>query len=466
MKKILVSGIFAILFLNFSVVLYSQQRTCISNIYITNNGITKKQIILRELPFKIGDSLEIKNIDNLLIVAKENLLNLSLFNFVYLNYESNKENPNNIDISITTEERWYLWPMVNLILEDRNMSSWFKRGDMGRVTYEVGLKAYNLWGLNHTLSFSVRSGYQRGFRFEYNNIGIDRNGELLLNIGAYREYSRTDNVMVMDNTPYYYKSDDFIIDKYSFVAGFIYRPEIRIRHTISFGFDKSNISGTILEQNPDYWGGSDTIRNGFSIDYTYTSDQRDNNQYPLDGYLISGEFKGYMTTSNSFRYGQLVTNFQYCYPINDRWNISATLAAGLSAKNKNAYTFDEAVGYEKAIIRGMEYYVADGQHYFVINPTIKYNIIPTKVVVINWLSFLKKFNKIHFALYGKAFIDGGYAYNKYKTDLSNTLSNKFLYSSGIGLDFVTYYDINLSIEYSFNMLKKSGMFFSFKGPLI
>ena len=128
--------------------------------------------------------------------------------------------------------------------------------------------------------------------------------------------------------------------------------------------------------------------------------------------------------------------------------------------------YAKAIGYENAYLRGMELYVADGQHYSVLNPTLKYNIVPTKVVTIDWLSFLKKFSKIHFALYGKAFADFGYVYNKYRTLRSNNLSNKFLYSTGIGLDFVTYYDINLSIEYSFNMLNKGGVFFTFKGPLI
>jgi len=410
--------------------------------------------------------VEIQNIDHLLVIAKENLLNLSLFNFVYVNYNINTENQNNIDISITTEERWYIWPMINLVLEDRNLSSWLNRGDMGRVTLDAGMKAYNLWGLNHIFTCSIKSGYQRGFRIEYNNIVIDKKGALMMNLGLYREYSHTENILIKDNTPYYYKSDNFIVNKYFGMVGFIYRPRIRIRHSISLMYENSRISGTILDASPDYWGGCDTIRKGYTIDYTYSSDQRDNNKYPLDGYFISGEFKGFITDNNKFRYGQLTTNMQYYYPLTDRWNMSASITAGISAKNKHAYIFDKAIGYENAIIRGMEYYVADGQHYVALNPTIKYCIIPTKVVIIDWLSFLKKFNKIHFALYGKTYFDSGYTYSGYSIGTNNSLSNKLLYSGGFGLDFVTYYDINLSIEYSFNMLLKSGVFFTFKGPLI
>lgn len=465
MKKPLVSIILTFIFFQFPSFIFSQQKYCISDIYILNDGITKKGIILRELPFEIGDSIDIHNIDNLLLLAKENLLNLSLFNFVYCNYEYVEGCENGIVISIKTEERWYIWPMINVVLEDRNLSSWIDKGEMRRVTLDAGLRAYNLWGLNHTLTGSIKTGYQRGFRFEYNNIYLDKKMKLLLNLGAYREYSRTENVRIEDNTPYYYKSDDFIVDKNLFNISLTYRPKIRISHSLKVKYDQTDIAKSILEENPDYWGGTDTLRRGISICYKYNSDQRDNNQYPLQGYLISCGLSCYTAFDDNFRYGQLSTTLQYCYPICKRWFLSTTLSAALSAKNKNAYVFDRAIGYEMASIRGMELYVADGQHYVVLNPTIKYNIIPTKVVVLDWLSFLKKFYKIHFALYGKAFFDGGYSYNQYKTD-HNGLSNKLLYSTGIGLDFVTYYDINISIEYSFNMLNKGGFFFSFKGPLI
>jgi hypothetical protein len=149
MKKLLVSIILTFIFFQFPSIIFSQQKYCISDIYISNDGITKKGIILRELPFKIGDSVDIHNIDNLLLLAKENLLNLSLFNFVYCNFEYEEECENSIIISIKTEERWYVWPLINVVLEDRNLSSWLDKGEMGRVTLDAGLRAYNLWGLNH-----------------------------------------------------------------------------------------------------------------------------------------------------------------------------------------------------------------------------------------------------------------------------------------------------------------------------
>ncbi len=138
---------------------------------------------------------------------------------------------------------------------------------------------------------------------------------------------------------------------------------------------------------------------------------------------------------------------------------------GLSLqKNVEGYIFDRAFGYDDVTLRGYEFYVADGQHYAAFSPTIRYNILPTSVYYLKFLRFLPKFNRIHMTIYGKSFFDAGYVFHKYPNS-SNTLSNKLLLSCGLGLDIVTYYDITLSIDYSFNQLRKPGLFISLKAPL-
>ncbi len=54
----------------------------IDGIQITGNKITKDFIILRELPFATGDIIPEENLAEQLRLAKENLNNLLLFNFV------------------------------------------------------------------------------------------------------------------------------------------------------------------------------------------------------------------------------------------------------------------------------------------------------------------------------------------------------------------------------------------------
>lgn len=455
----------SLIFILFPIVLYSKPNCCISNIYITGNKITREQIILRELPFEQGDSVNINDLEGLMIDSRNNLLNLSLFNYVYVTKSADPGNADNFDINIRVEERWYVWPMLSFVLEDRNLSNWLKEGDNNRVTIDLGLKAYNVLGLNHTLTASYKFGYQRGFHLEYENITLDHEGKHRLGFNILGLYSKTENFISLFNSPVYNNSDGaYVVKMISPSVNYTYRPQIRKSHNIALSFDYTRISDTILKLNPKYWGGKDTIRRGIGVNYTFTYDQRDKVQYPLKGYSFQGEFRGYMSFSNSIRYAQIRTNFQYYLPITERWNICGNLSTGFSKKNVQAYTFDKAIGYENVYLRGYEYYVNDGQHYVTFNPTLKYNLIPTKIFTMNFLSFLPQFKKIHFTVYAKAFFDMGYSYQAYP-HISNFLSNKFLCSGGAGLDIISYYDINFSIEYSFNQLSEHGLFFTIKSVL-
>ena len=47
----------------------------------------------------------------------------------------------------------------------------------------------------------------------------------------------------------------------------------------------------------------------------------------------------------------------------------------------------------------------------------------------------------------------------------NFLDNKFIFGTGIGLDFVTYYDKVLRLEYGVNDMGETGLFIHFVAPI-
>ena len=57
----------------------------VKSISISGNKITKNYIIFRELVFKIGDTLSPAILDQKIKKSNENLMNISLFNFVTIN---------------------------------------------------------------------------------------------------------------------------------------------------------------------------------------------------------------------------------------------------------------------------------------------------------------------------------------------------------------------------------------------
>jgi len=47
----------------------------------------------------------------------------------------------------------------------------------------------------------------------------------------------------------------------------------------------------------------------------------------------------------------------------------------------------------------------------------------------------------------------------------NSLANQLIWGTGLGLDFVTYYDVVIRLEAAMNKQKKSGFFISFVAPI-
>ena len=76
---------------------------------------------------------------------------------------------------------------------------------------------------------------------------------------------------------------------------------------------------------------------------------------------------------------------------------------------------------------------------------------------------MKQFNKSHYSLYLGLFSDLGYVKDQ-QTNESNNLANSILIGNGISLDYITYYDKLLRIEFSINHLGEKGVFLHFSNP--
>jgi hemolysin activation/secretion protein len=84
-------------------------------------------------------------------------------------------------------------------------------------------------------------------------------------------------------------------------------------------------------------------------------------------------------------------------------------------------------------------------YYFRSN--VKYQLVKPNVKKVKEGQEKNKFKNLQYAFYLNAFADAGYVVNKFTEN--NPLNNKMLYSWGLGLDFVTYYDMVFRFEYAF-----------------
>ena len=74
-----------------------------------------------------------------------------------------------------------------------------------------------------------------------------------------------------------------------------------------------------------------------------------------------------------------------------------------------------------------------------------------------------KFKALQYAFYINLFADAGYVTNKYTEN--NPYNNKMLFSWGLGIDFVTYYDMVFRFEYAFTSIGTNGFFIRFGMPI-
>ncbi len=448
---------------------FAQEYTLISNIYIIGNHKTKKETITRELSLSIGQIIANEEFEKEKKFSESNLVRTSLFNIVSIKHVDVRDNTlsNYIerDIIIEVVERWYYWPIIGINLEDRNFSNWIKNPSTDKVTFEIGGTIFNIAGRNQKLTAVNSFGYNKGLKFEYDNIILDKNGKNFMDISLNRYYSRSINLNTQNNEVFFLKSDSsYLTDSYCASISYYYRQKLRMLHQITFQFEYKEIDQSVLEKNPNFWGGEELRRRSLSLSYSLTLDYRDNKQYANKGYYCQFSILGYTNHDASVKYASLKSEIQIHRMYNTNWGSSFNLKMGLSFKNNKGYIFDRAIGYDNILLRGYEYFVADGQHYTTFSHSLKYSILPNHLFKLGFLPFAPRFNSGFLSIYGRYFTDFGYAYHSYQPS-NNSLSNRLLVSTGIGLDLVTYYDITLALDFSLNHMGKTGLFFSFKSPL-
>src|SRR5688500_6080406 len=95
----------------------------ISEIHISGNKLTRESVILRELPFRQGDTLSLEVLRSREARARELILNTSLFNTVNID---DTVYGDKVDIYIRVKERFPLEPTVHFAIADRNFNGWWQ----------------------------------------------------------------------------------------------------------------------------------------------------------------------------------------------------------------------------------------------------------------------------------------------------------------------------------------------------
>jgi outer membrane protein assembly factor BamA len=425
----------------------------VHNIIISGNKVTKAATILKELTFKQHDKIMVEHIGEVLQRSRQNLLNLSIFNFVSISYSLQQEQA---IFHIRVEERWYWWVFPIIEHADRNFSSFLEQGDLTRMNYGMYLQKDNFRGRNESLRFKFRVGVANEFAVFYDAPQLKGKSGWGLDV-----YALAHNQMAINsvnNKPVYMKFDDEP-GRYQVAASvfYHYRPQLYRRHRLAIAYHYNQVNDTLLYLNPDFLTNGKARLNFVTLSYSYSYDKRDSKVYPLKGFFFLGSVSklGFGIWDKAMDDVTLEGRLGFHTPLAKRFYYGVETFVKGSSSDQLPYMFSAGLGY-KNFINGYELYVVDGTRYGMVQNRLLFNLVETKVVKLNFIP-LSQFSKIHYALYLRPFFDLGYVNNQHPR-FNNRMANEWQYGYGLGLDLVTFYDKVFSINYSFNKFGEHGFY--------
>lgn len=438
----------------------------IKDIIIKGNKKTKDYIILREMQFKKGDSVVIATFNKELEQAKSQVYNTTLFSEIKMEYAVTSAY--DIIVVIDVKERWYIYPVPQFKMVDRNINEWLRtyNASLKRVNYGIKFVHYNLSGRRDQLRIFLLNGFSRDFSFSYNAPYSNKKLSEGFVVGAgFSQKKEIPYKTTFTDSLLFYRFDPqrskFVGSSFYVNAGYTMRKGFFNRHNFFASFSRQTISDSILlpKYNPNYFGNNKASADIIELNYAWQYTNVNNVLYATKGktafVALTKKGLGFTGGINSFT---AEAGYTHYFDMGKNWFSSISLNGKIRLPLQQAYINQRGLGYGDTYLRGLEYLVIDGVATTLSKFTLKKKLAAFKIKV----PFkLKSLTYIPFTFFGKVYGDAGYAYNK--PQYVTNLNNKLLYTGGFGIDILTFYDLNLRFEYSFNQLGQKGLFLHTQG---
>ena len=243
-----------------------------------------------------------------------------------------------------------------------------------------------------------------------------------------------------------------------------YRPGYKIINTFYLSYYHYNFADTLLKLNPSFaYGKSDFSY--LSLRYNIKVDYRDYKAYPLSGYYFEMDLHqhGLGLLKSGVNYFSAYAVYDRYFPIHRPWYFAYNITAKVQPNRYRPHFLEKGLGYDPTTLRGYQLYVINGRWMTLFHSNLKYELVPKRIVQIPYIHS-EKFGKLFYSIYANLIFDAGYVSDN-QTYWKNPLANKFIYGTGLGLDFVTYYDMVFGFEYTINRENQKNFFISLVAPI-
>ncbi len=436
----------------------------IGYIVIEGNRKTRKDIILRELDLKVGDTLFVSKIDTALVRNRNKIFNTNLFVTVDLSLEN--ANPPQALLRIKLEERWYIFPGPIFELSDRNFNEWWNTydADFGRTNYGVRVVIENFRGRKEKLDLLAQFGFTRKFGLVYEIPYIDQKQKHGLIFGASYRQNKSIAYRTSGHQLDFADSSSVLQERLEASVALTKRNAYYQFHRLELKYVSNYVADTILELNPQFYLSLDNRIQYFNLSYSFKKDKRDIAAYPLHGNLLQLEaHRSGLGIFNGLNNTRFLATYQLLKELGKGFYLENFFKGRVSFQPEQPYFNAQALGYREDFLRGYELYVIDGHSYVLSKNTLRFQLFKTQKEL-NFIP-IQQFRTIPLAAYLTAYFDTGYVRDDYFTENNQRFSNKLLYGAGLGLDVVTFYDLIFKLNYSVNRDGEFGFFLNFRSSL-
>lgn len=444
----------------------------IRSVRITGNFRTRTRIVMREMAVQVGDTLRVSQLAEKLTWSQRNINNTNLF--ITADVDACVTNPDfeykpvippgaiqPVDVDVVLKERWYLFAFPVFDIADRNFNEWwYERGrDLRRTVYGGYLSHRNLTGNGDRLNIALESGFTRRAAVTYQLPYLDR----AQRTGMRFDFSYATNKDVAYRTQadkwVYMRSERTLRERFN--AGFTltYRNSFYNYNGFEVRYVRNWIADTVAHLNPGYYLDGNNHQRYLSLSYTYRYDKRDNVAYPLRGKVFQVSI-GQAGLFSGARWGVTSLNADYSrfLPVKGPLYYGVGLQGQLTLGKRQPYSALRGIGIGPNVMRGYELYVIDGQNMGLMRNSMRYQLFNVRKQL-SWVP-VRQFNTLPLAAYLTLFGDLGYIHSNVAAQYESRLANKLLYSTGLGLDVVTFYNVVGRFSYSINRQGQTGIFFN------
>lgn len=425
----------------------------IGEINLSGNKKTKAPIVLREMPFHKGDKLTEGDLEKQLILAKQQLINTTLFVDVNVYIAFRKGTV--VYINVDMKERWYLFPLPYFRLVDRNFNQWWvdQKRSLERVNYGIKFIQNNASGRNDEIDVWFINGYTQQVTLRYNLPFFDKKLKSGFNVGVIYATQKELNYATGNNKQLFFKQEEVVKKALRLDFTYSYRPDVKQRHYFRVSYNNEEVADTVLKINPEYYPDQRKQLKFIDFGYQYKYYNVDYISYPSKGFLLEANLykRGLDNISNLW---QASLRTVYAVPLSKNSFLHFEGLAMAKLPFNNYFLNQRLFGYGHFQLRGLEYNVVDG----LVGGSLKSTVHKQVLSFVLRNPFPSKtHDKIPFRIFLKAYGDLGYAYTK-TPNATNTLNNTLLRTWGFGMDIISIYDFVFKIEYSFNQLGRDGLY--------